>query len=93
MIRRQFLPPEPANHPRSLLCEPVSQQATAKPYSSHRALGDSQAARHQHQYVITRPDAEYFFAIHHNDRHNETKTPPHCFLHLLAGGGLRNACE
>lgn len=76
MIRRQFLPPEPANHLHSLICEPVSEQANAKCCLSHphHAVGDNKTVRHQRRCVVARLDAGHSFAIHHSARHHDTKT-------------------
>lgn len=66
MLRRQFLSPEPTTHPHSPICEPESQKATEKFSPSHRAVGDNQAAHHQHQCVITRPDPVQFIQLSEN---------------------------
>lgn len=31
MIRRQFLPPKPKNHPYSAICKPANEHASARP--------------------------------------------------------------
>jgi hypothetical protein len=57
MIRRQFLPSEPTNHPHSPIWEPANERARAKPSPALHAVGNQQAAHSHQQCMLSLSDA------------------------------------
>lgn len=56
MICRQFLPPEPTNHPHPQISEPANEHAGARPVLSIHALNRYQTADGQYQRLIASSD-------------------------------------
>lgn len=76
MIRRQFLPPEPANHPHTVTCEPVSQRAgtSANLRSARCAVAYNQTAHYRQEFNITRLQTIQFFRFARKGEQRATKT-------------------